>query len=249
MDSKVEVAASAVTEKIAHTYEIEIKSLLGSRENAENLKLAMVRVDPTTKLITTSHQLNHYFEGGNLLALAESVAYRCLSPDKCLHFEDIAKTAKTFSVRSRQKDDAVFFVVKASVDADLEDGADAGTSDNGISRIEFEENVTIPLDALDSLILGSGFTYQAKWSREREEYTCRGITVCLDKNAGYGWLAEFEKMVDEEDKIAPARDEVRSLMKDLGVEELSQERIERMFKYYNEHWKEYYGTDKTFTIE
>ena len=239
--AKVEVAASTVTEKIEHTYEVEIKSLLGSRENAENIKLAMMRADPNTKLIAISKQLNHYFEGGNLLALAESVAYRCLSPDKCLHFEDIAKNAKTFSVRSRQKDDAVFFIVKTSVDDT--------TSENGISRIEFEENVTIPLESLDALILGSGFTYQAKWSREREEYTCRGITVCIDKNAGYGWLVEFEKIVDEEDKIISARDEVRALMKEVGADELSQERLERMFKHYNEHWKEYYGTDKTFTIE
>lgn len=241
MNSKVEVAASAVTEKIAHTYEVEIKSLLGAHEAAENLKLAMLKIDPATKLIATSKQLNHYFQGGNLEALAQSVAYRCLSPDKCLHFEDIAKKAKTFSVRTRQKDGAVFFIVKASVDDT--------SSENGISRIEFEENVTIPLDALDALILGSGFTYQAKWSREREEYICHGITVCIDKNAGYGWIAEFEKMVDEETKIAAARDEVHALMGELGVEELSQERIERMFKYYNEHWQEYYGTDKTFVID
>lgn len=239
--TKVEVPASSVSAKISHTYEVEVKALLGSHENAENLKLAMVRVDPATKLVSTSKQLNHYFEGGNLLALAESVAYRCLSPDKCLHFEDVAKKAKTFSVRSRQKDNAVFFIVKAAVDDT--------TSENGISRIEFEENVTIPLDSLDSLILGSGFSYQAKWSREREEYLCKGVTVCLDRNAGYGWLAEFEKIVDEEDKIPSAREDVRSLMKELDIKELPQERLERMFKHYNEHWQEYYGTEKTFTVE
>lgn len=245
---KVEVAASSISEKFTHTYEVEIKSLLGTKEAAENLKLAMLSVDPATKIIATSKQLNHYFEGGNLEALAQSVAYRCLSPDKCLHFEDIARKASKFSVRSRQKDNAVYIIVKASVDAGLS-AAEAGTSENGISRIEFEENVTIPLEALDALILGSGFTYQAKWSRDREEYTCRGVTVCIDRNAGYGYIAEFEKIVDAEDKIPATREELRGLMGELDVAELSQERLERMFRFYNKHWQEYYGTDKTFTIE
>ncbi len=248
MNPEVEASASAVTEKIAHTYEVEIKSLLGSSENAENLKLAMLKADPATKQVGKSTQLNHYFEGGNLEALAESVAHRCLAEDRCIQFEDVAKRAKTFSVRTRQKDGAVFFIVKASVDAGLS-AAEAGTSENGISRIEFEENVNIPLDALDALILGSGFTYQAKWSREREEYACRGITICLDKNAGYGWLAEFEKMVHSEEAIPAAQQEIRALMKALGAEELPQERLERMFAFYNAHWQDYYGTDKTFTIE
>ncbi|MGH7141560.1 MAG: CYTH domain-containing protein [Minisyncoccia bacterium] len=241
MDPQVEAPASAVTEQIAHHYEVEVKSLLGSEDKVKALKLAMLKVDPGTKLFSTSKQLNHYFEGGNLEALAESVAYRCLSEEKCLNFVDVAKKAKTFSVRTRQKDGAVFFVVKASVDD--------GTSENGVSRIEFEENVTIPLDALDSLILGSGFTYQAKWSREREEYSCKGVTVCIDKNAGYGYLAEFERVVDHPSKIPTARDEVRALMHELDVEELPQDRLERMFKFYNAHWEEYYGTDKTFSID
>jgi len=35
----------------------------------------------------------------------------------------------------------------------------------------------------------------------------------------------------------------------LGVQELPNARLERMFTYYNQHWQEYYGTDKVFTIE
>jgi hypothetical protein len=38
-------------------------------------------------------------------------------------------------------------------------------------------------------------------------------------------------------------------MKELGVKELDQKRLERMFAFYNTHWPEYYGTDKIFTIE
>ena len=224
-----------------HSYEVEIKSLLGSKENADTLREKMFQLDPATKLIARSSQLNHYFSGGNLDALAESVVNNCLSKEKCVQLEDIAKRAKNVSVRTRQKDSGVYFIVKASIDDT--------TSENGISRIEIDEKVDIPLGALDALLLGSGFSYQAKWSREREEYLYRGITVCLDKNAGYGWLAEFEKMVTRAEDAPAAREELRAVMKELNAAELPQDRLERMFAFYNAHWQEYYGTDKVFTVK
>jgi hypothetical protein len=38
-------------------------------------------------------------------------------------------------------------------------------------------------------------------------------------------------------------------MQELGVDELAQDRLARMFAHYNQNWPDYYGTDKTFTIE
>ena len=99
------------------------------------------------------------------------------------------------------------------------------------------------------MILDSGFSYQAKWSREREEYAFKGATVCLDHNAGYGWLSEFEKVVGSESELASADASIRALMAECGVGELPQDRLERMFAFYNEHWPEYYGTDNIFVIE
>ena len=171
------------------SYEIEIKSLLGPKEKADSLR-ERITSNPSSALIGSSKQLNHYFEGGNLEKLASTVGSKCLTSEKLIELEKLSATAKTFSVRTRQKDNDVFLVVKAS--------ADDTTSENGISRFEMEEKVSMSLEALDSLVIESGFTYQAKWSREREEYSYDGIIICLDKNAGYGWLAEFEKMVGSE---------------------------------------------------
>jgi len=114
--------------------------------------------------------------------------------------------------------------------------------------MEFEEEINLSLDDLDNALLAAGLRYQAKWSREREEYLCQGINVCLDRNAGYGWLAEFEKVVGQESELESARQEVRALMEQCGVQELQQDRLERMFAFYNAHWGEYYGTDKVFTV-
>jgi predicted adenylyl cyclase CyaB len=144
-------------------------------------------------------------------------------------------------VRTRDKDGEVLLVVKASVDDT--------SSSNGIARLEFEEPVNLSLEELDELVQKSGYRYQAKWSREREEYRIKGTNITLDRNAGYGWLAEFERIVEEKAAIKKARKEIDSLMKKLGVEELPQDRLARMFDFYNKNWPAYYGTDKIFTIE
>lgn len=221
-------------------YEVEVKSLLGSAENAEALRKRMREIDPNFKLTSKNIQLNHYFMGGNVGDLAKAVDGH-LSDEARTKIDDLASKATSFSVRTRDKDGMVLLVVKASVGSD--------TSDNGVARMEFEEKVDLTLEKLDELVLGAGFEYQAKWSREREEYLCKDTNVCLDQNAGYGWLAEFEKVVGDEAELPAARAAIDALMRECDVEELPQPRLERMFAFYNAHWPEYYGTDKIFTVE
>ena len=231
-----------------HSYEVEIKSLLGSKERADEVREAMKRADPTCVLTSRNKQLNHYFEpstglgssGGNLAKLVEIIAPK-FPPEISGRLSDLVERAEDFSVRTRDKDGKVFLVVKASVGDD--------TSANGIARMEFEEKVSMTLAELDALVLSAGFKYQAKWSREREEYLCRGVNITLDKNAGYGWLAEFERVVNDKAQLASAEAQVRALMKELNVEELPQDRLERMFDFYNTHWKDYYGTERIFMVE
>ncbi|OGC84421.1 hypothetical protein A3F55_00375 [Candidatus Adlerbacteria bacterium RIFCSPHIGHO2_12_FULL_53_18] len=221
-------------------YEVEIKSLLGSEEKADALRKKMQEVDPASKLISRNKQLNHYFTGGAMAALVKTMEGHL--PFKVLKkLSDLITRVTEISVRTRNKDGAVYLVVKASVGDD--------TSANGVARMEFEERVDLTLEQLDRLLLRAGFRYQAKWSREREEYMCKGTTVCLDKNAGYGWLAEFEKVVPSAGEVDSARAEVIQLMQACAVVELPQERLERMFAFYNAHWPEYYGTEKIFTVE
>lgn len=224
---------------MAH-YEIEIKSLLGGKERADEVRAKMQALDATTALTSRNAQLNHYFEGGDINALFAATSH-LFSADNVAKFEKIVTLGTNFSVRTRQRDEEVLLVVKASVDA--------GTSENTVSRLEFEEAVALSLDELDALVLGAGYTYQAKWSRSREEYSYKGINVCFDKNAGYGYVAEFEKILQDEADLSGARAELDTLMAELGVTELGQERLARMFAHYNQNWAEYYGTDKIFVIE
>jgi adenylate cyclase class IV len=233
------------------SYEVEIKSLLGGSERAEALRHAMKKLDPACELLAVSRQLNHYFEPSAphnekqpIERLREEI-FPLIEKSAAARLADLATRATSYSVRTRlsEKNNSkvVLLVVKASVGDD--------TSSNGVARMEFEEKVALPLQELDELVMSCGFKYQAKWSRQREEYVCLGTTVTLDKNAGYGWLAEFERVVDDADKVDEAEDTVRELMHKLKVQELPQDRLERMFAHYNTHWEDYYGTENIFVVE
>lgn len=224
---------------MAH-YEVEIKSLLGSKENADRLRTKMQEYDPGTKLVSRNKQLNHYFEGGDVAKLVDATI-DLFDADAQQRLRTMLEKGANFSVRTRERDGEVLLVLKASVDA--------GSSSNTVSRLEFEEPVALTLSELDQKVCDAGFVYQAKWSREREEYVCSNLNVCLDRNAGYGYLAEFEKVIELADDVARARAEIEAFMRELGFEELPQDRLERMFAYYNTYWPEYYGTDKIFVIE
>jgi adenylate cyclase class IV len=124
------------------------------------------------------------------------------------------------------------------------------SSSNGTARIEWEADLApMSLDDMDTKVLAAGFSYQAKWSRARDEYKLNHDTaLCIDKNAGYGYLAEFERVIDDPSLVDATRAELLSMIESLGYAELDQDRLARMFDFYNKNWSEYYGTEKVFTV-
>lgn len=223
-------------------FEIEIKSLLGSKERADELKRRLVKLFPALKVLPSHKQLNHYFNAPADLGVFQKAVTPLLPDGAQQKLDDIIKGVKGgVSIRTREADGTVLVILKASIGDD--------SSANGVSRIEFEEPVSCTLAELDKKLLEAGLTYQAKWSREREHYDLGVIHVTVDKNAGYGYLAEFEKMIDDGREAEYAKQELKALMAELNCVELAQDRLERMFKFYNKHWEEYYGTDKVFVVE
>jgi predicted adenylyl cyclase CyaB len=221
-------------------YEIEIKSLLKDKSHVDEIKNKMKGADLNFAHTGSHRQLNHYFINGNLLKLVEKLR-PYIFEGKHAYFERIAGKAKDYSLRTRLAGDKVIFVLKVSVDDT--------TSFNGTARMEFESEVEMTLEELDQKILDCGFEYQAKWSREREQFSFKDLNVSIDKNAGYGYLAEFEKIIYDPDEAEETKQYIRQLLEELEVEELSSDRLERMFAHYNKNWKDYYGTEKVFVIE
>jgi len=229
---------------MSHQYEVEIKTLLGSKENADNFIESLKNSVEKLEEKGTNSQLNHYFMWGDYEKLIKAceTSLNLSSSEKLQSLKDVLTTLGKHSVRTRFVDGNSILVVKLSIDAT--------SSSNGIQRIEWEEVFEgMPIDDLDAILLESDFEYQAKWSRKRVEYTFDNVTVCLDKNAGYGYLAEFEMVIADVSQTQMAENNLRGIMARVGVEELSQDRLGRMFEYYNENWRDYYGTEKTFTIE
>src|SRR5262249_54420491 len=146
--------------------------------------------------------------------------------------ERIAEEGKNISVRTREADGTAKLVMKASVGDD--------SSENGVARLEIEETIpAMSFQEMDELVRSAGYEYQAKWSRVREEYSSGPFSICLDKNAGYGYLAEIERVVEDVGAIEGARTQIADFMRELGITELPQDRLERMFAHYNAHWPEY----------
>jgi len=220
--------------------EVELKSLLQTQENAEKLKQKLAETDPGLCLIERNQQKNHYFIEGDFAKLLQ-----VLSP----HLDDVRRDklalfAQTdnYSLRTREVGNKLLLVLKGSLTQESSQNAKAR------QEVEIPFN-TLSLAQLDQLVLSAGFKYQAKWSRQREEYQYQDIIVCIDKNAGYGYLAEVEKMVSDTSQVAETEAYLRRLLQKLDLTELPQDRLERMFKYYNQNWPAYYGTEKIFEIE
>lgn len=219
-------------------YEIEIKSLLGKKEKADALKKKIK--EKNGHFVSKNSQLNHYFIFSDLSRFKKALSPFIKESQK-IAFGNILDQGSNFSIRTRDTDGKVLLVIKASIGSD--------TSANGVSRMEFEAQVDLTLEQLDKILIDAGLEYQAKWSREREEYKLDDTHICIDKNAGYGYLAEFEKVINDASLADMVKIELADLMKSFGVEELPQDRLERMFAHYNVNWRDYYGTDKVFNIE
>jgi adenylate cyclase class IV len=226
---------------MAKTFEVEVKSLLGSKQNADRLKVSLKNKYNDLKLIASEKQLNHYFNTPKDLDTFQKKIISLIPQDKKDDLVDIIKHGQKISIRTRQSNKGVLFIIKASVGSD--------TSSNGVRRIELEVLTDKTIDELDQLLIDAGASYQAKWSREREEYSTGDLKVSIDKNAGYGYLSEFEKIVTDEKLLEKTHKDILDLMKSFDLVELDQARLERMFDHYNKNWKDYYGTDKTFIIK
>lgn len=222
-------------------YEVEVKSLLGDATDVATFITKLRQRDPQLALKAESDQLNHYFDdSGDSEALYERVKDLLIEESDRSGMRAILDGFSSYSIRTRLENKKVYFVIKAA-----REGED---KDHALARIEGSYLSMAPIEELDAAILASGYGYLSKWSRSRKEYSYRGYNVCLDKNAGYGYILEIEKVVTTEADATTTKSEILAELEDLGLEELPQDRLGRMFAHYNKHWSDYYQTDKTFTV-
>lgn len=234
--------------------ELECKALVPS-DKVEGIKSQLVEIGKGCKY---NRQTNHYFEGNRsgLVRLAVLVS-PYISKENFERIRYFASTDLPFSVRTRVDDVTGYELV-------IKHGTNAH---NGMNREELSmtfmpyelDNPQLPCwstcysdihsERLDTLVLCAGFDYLSKWSRERYLVETEEFNYCLDKNSGYGWLLEVEKLIDGVD---PDNEVVRGLLNSLteevgrlGLVPLDPPLLEKMFEYYNKNWIRFYGKDKT----
>jgi len=215
-------------------FEVEKKALIGASEK----QLQLVDIFPVLKSNKTTFekQLNHYFNcHGELYRVIQKFNLDI----KAAEIENVIKKGYSLRTRSINGGKAILIIkIKAN----------NTSAENGTSRREVELQTDMSIDCLDQYLLSEGFSFKSKWSRERQQSKLGNTTFCLDKNAGYGYVVEVEKMVDSENKIAQAEIEIDRILEQNNLSELPADRLERMYAHYNTNWQDYYETDKVFTI-
>lgn len=223
--------------------ELEIKCLIGTQENADTflLKLEEFGIDTKT-FIKPERQLNHYFSGGNILDIHNKFSSQMpLKDQEALYHICIYGRNHSLRTRSILPWDKTILVIKSSNTTD--------DSHNGVTRTEFEYHFPdMILEEMDRILLDLWWEYLSKWSRIRTQYNVGDIAICLDENAWYGYLAEFETILTPGEDTVAAEARIRSLMSQLGACELSQNKLEQMFTHYNASRPDYYGTSRTFDM-
>lgn len=163
---------------------------------------------PNYELLHEEKQLNHYFQDGDLQKVYDTLSH-LLDDDQKKKFQEMIIHGKSHSVRTRwiHNKPGVILVIKSSLNEH--------SAHNGVSRMEFEPVLDMSIEELDTILLDCGFEYLSKWSRERQEYKLSDIHISLDKNAGYGYLAEFEMVIDADADIQSAQEKIYAIMDQL----------------------------------
>ena len=261
-----------------HAYEVEIKVLLGTTE-AKNAFMDSVKSRfPNLSHTYSESQKNHYFEWGNLAHLFGTFR-QYISDKDATSLHALSKEAKSFSVRTRGTPTQTIIVVKATVNDETSSNGTARIEwEVDLAPMTLEEMDAKVLQAGFSYqakwsrsregynlgnIVSTPFAKGDKGDLVSEQNPQSSATLqtaplqkeltetvhCLDKNAGYGYLAEFERVIDDASLVDSTRTELLTLIGSLGYAELDQARLARMFDFYNKNRKDYYGTEKVFTLE
>lgn len=218
--------------------EIEIKYLLTDKKHRDVLIGELQKVYPNSELKKTSVIISYFYKPAKSVKQILDSARAVLGDEDYEELNSVIKKASNLIVKTRSIDDTVYFVVKGA--ADGEDAVHA------INRIEFEVIVDISLEQLNSIVVGSGIELVSKWSSKRDYYDLdKELKMDVEFVAGYGYKAELEILTNEE-KVDEIVAEIRDVADKLDLTEASQELLGRMYSYYNNHWQEYFNTDKVF---
>jgi len=102
------------------------------------------------------------------------------------------------------------------------------------TEIRFDRNY---FERLEKMFLALGYNVQIKWFRKRHDFKWQGIDVSVDFTKGYGYIIEFEKICEENEK-ENILETLKEKMQTLEIPLTSREEFDQKFSYYKENWRE-----------
>jgi len=233
-------------------YEIELKVLLWNTFPPNTFINALRKDFESVVELWEQTQRNHYFEIPHRSQIIPAFEERLPIDQENKFLISNFRNGKDIVIRTREINEPntktqVLLVMKSTIDS--------WTSQNGTIRKELEIEVPMTIEDLDStLIAWAEIKPQAKWSRTRKTFEVISkdwfkFTVCLDKNAWYGYLAEFEVVVQDSSKIQETKKNLLDCITHMWLQELPWDQLQRMFEFYNKNWETFYQTQNYFFIK
>lgn len=222
--------------------EIEIKCLLNGENGKQALLRKLKQAFPQHKKLKSRRVISYFYKAGATHTQILEVGSQLLNNDELTQLKNVLEHSDALVVKARSIDTTVYFSVKGSTKGD--------DPVHAVNRIEFEAVIDPSLEEVGQIIEQTGIKIASKWSSERSFYA---LTPELEMNlefvGGYGYKAELEMLIDNNDSHQDAINTISEAAQQLDLQEASQELFGKMYKYYNEHWQEYFNSNKEFPPE
>lgn len=234
--------------------ELEIKCQIKEGSDIDTLKSILHSIG--FEKVSEEKQLNHYFSNPHIEMAKNYIILDRILKSISVSLDKLNKNLfphlknSCLSIRTRYTEGKNPLLCIKSNNSDATNGDDRFESEFKLDMI-YRAELSSKNTRLDNLLDMSGFKIQSKWSREREVWksTDKNLTVCIDKNAGYGYVVELEKILEiSTEDNAPELESLKSLADSLNLVELDKDKLKKMFEFYSKNWADYYQTDKTFTV-
>ena len=96
----------------------------------------------------------------------------------------------------------------------------------------YEQDLKKMLDIL-------GYEVSIKWYRTRIELTYKDFKVTIDYSISYGYIVEFELLVDDESKIEAAKESISMMFKEFNIDQTPKEVFDDAYNNYKINWESY----------
>lgn len=106
-----------------------------------------------------------------------------------------------------------------------------------------EVEIRLPKEDFDNLGLlfkSLGYGVQVKCFRQRDEFSWKGIKVCIDYTKGYGYIIELEKKIEDIEEKHETLKELENALLELGLEVTPKSIFNEKFEDYVNNWESFF---------